>query len=348
MSTVLNAAVREATVAEVLLHAGAPLPTDRPALVVEDRSGALDAGLAVDGRPVFRWARHATTSVAGAVAPPPGPFAGALVRLPKDKDSLDFALHQVAAVLEPGAPVRVAGANDEGIKSVGERIAAVFRGAEAIEARAHCRVWEARRPAALPELRVGLPAWRRVTEVSLPGGPVSLVSYPGMFARGGLDEASEALIEVLPALPAGAALLDFGCGTGVLALAALQRQPRLQVQLLDADALAVEAARENVPGAQARNGASWGALPAHQRFDLIVSNPPIHRGRDRDLSVLERLLEGGTHRLAAGGALLLVVQRTIPIGRLGSEHYREVAALAETDGFQVWRLASPWPKGRVR
>jgi 16S rRNA G1207 methylase RsmC len=64
--------------------------------------------------------------------------------------------------------------------------------------------------------------------------------------------------------------------------------------------------------------------------------------------VLARLLEGGTHRIVAGGALIVVVQRTIPMGRMGSEHYREVAQLAETDGFQVWRLGSPWPKGRVR
>ena len=42
---------------------------------------------------------------------------------------------------------------------------------------------------ALP-LRGPLSAWRQVHSLDVPGGPIDHASYPGVFAKGGLDAAS--------------------------------------------------------------------------------------------------------------------------------------------------------------
>ena len=77
---------------------------------------------------------------------------------------------------------------------------------------------------------------------------------PGLFAGGGVDVMTAYLLATLAAAtPApfadGARVLDFCCGSGVIAATLLARAPRLRVHLLDADALALRCARRNVRGA---------------------------------------------------------------------------------------------------
>lgn len=74
--------------------------------------------------------------------------------------------------------------------------------------------------------------------------------------------------------------LDFGTGSGCIAIALAVKCPEARVVGLDAsaDALAVageNAARNGVSGRiEFRCGDGFSALPADARFDLIVSNPP--------------------------------------------------------------------------
>jgi len=77
-----------------------------------------------------------------------------------------------------------------------------------------------------------------------------------------------------------ATALDFGTGSGCIAIALAVKCPAAQIVALDAsvDALAIarrNAERNSVAGRiQFVSGDSLAALPAEARFDLIVSNPP--------------------------------------------------------------------------
>jgi 16S rRNA (guanine1207-N2)-methyltransferase len=169
--------------------------------------------------------------------------------------------------------------------------------------------------------------------------------YPGVFAKGGLDNATAALLACMPDPPAGAAVLDYGCGAGVIAGALLRRVPDLKLQLLDADAVAAEAARQNLPDALVRVGASWSALPAYQRYDRIVSNPPIHDGKERDYSVLQRLIDGAPGRLVDDGEMWLVLQRQVPVSEELWLRFDEVEEVWSDTRFRVWRAARPSRQG---
>ena len=181
--------------------------------------------------------------------------------------------------------------------------------------------------------------------------------FPGFFAGGALDVMTEALLSCLPMPPARSRVLDFGCGSGALAATLAWLDPSLRLTLLDADALAIAAAEANMRHVQqtASGGESiegqrhaaarvllsdgFSAVPSSRRFDLIVSNPPVHVGAQDDFRVLECLLAGAPGHLKRGGSLWVVAQAQVPVGRLAMAvgSWRRVRPISLASGrFVAW------------
>lgn len=91
---------------------------------------------------------------------------------------------------------------------------------------------------------------------------------------------AECAWEFLAARPAPVSALDFGTGSGCLAIALAAKFPAAQVVALDISEAALSAARANAAQNQVAEriqflcGDGFAALPAGTTFDLIVSNPP--------------------------------------------------------------------------
>jgi len=77
-----------------------------------------------------------------------------------------------------------------------------------------------------------------------------------------------------------ASVLDFGTGSGCLAIAVASKCPQAAVHAVDVSEAALALARQNairhglVERIQLHNGDGFAALPGGLKFDLIVSNPP--------------------------------------------------------------------------
>lgn len=340
---------REALVAAVA--AEAITTDDGPLLLGDDADGVLAEALSAEGAAIERWCRMARGESTAAPWPAGGPYGAATLRMPKAKAALDMALHGLASVLAPGGVLWLYGANDEGVRSVGKRLEPLFEKAETVLIKRRCRVWRALRsdsPARAP-----LSAWRSVGRIRLPDDvgatprtgatiEVDWVEYPGVFATGRLDPASAALLDALEPFGARDRVLDFGCGAGALSAAIRRRRPEAALHLLDADAVALEAARENVPGATLHLGDGWRAAPG-VRVDRIVSNPPIHRGKGEDFSALQALIAEAPKHLRPGGALELVVQTQVSLRDWLAAAFRHVEAVGDDRRFTVWRA-----KGAIR
>jgi ubiquinone/menaquinone biosynthesis C-methylase UbiE len=104
-------------------------------------------------------------------------------------------------------------------------------------------------------------------------------------------------------VPAGARVLDLGCGTGELALALARREPHAKISGLDPDPLALERARAKARAAGA--DVEWvqgfaGRAPFPDRsFDQLVSSLVIHhlsseQKREAFRDALRLLRPGGT------------------------------------------------------
>ena len=117
-----------------------------------------------------------------------------------------------------------------------------------------------------------VPSWHEPPEPEA----VNLLLDPGLAFGTGTHPTTALCLEWLDSHPpAGREVLDFGCGSGVLALAAL-KLGAAQVTGVDIDEQALVASRENV----ARNGIDSEKLalylpeqfPATTEFDLVIAN----------------------------------------------------------------------------
>lgn len=323
-----------------------------PVLVLADTDPAAGRLLEERGARVEWWSRRVARG-ATVSSWPRGSCRTAALRLPRAKDELEMLVHAAASVLESGGTLLVYGANDEGVRSAPSRIEPVFGSVETVAVKSRCRVLRARRPADVPGLRGELEAWRstwrlRIEGREAPGDRSSggrvidrpWVSYPGVFSHGRLDAGTRLLLEVMDSPEEGARVLDYGCGSGVIAGVLLARSRDLDLHLLDADAVALAAARENVPGGRTILADRMGAV-GDTRFDLVVSNPPYHRGKAEDRRILEALVRESPEHLRSGGALVMVVQRRFPVGEALGASFRRVEVLGEDATYRVWRGERP-------
>jgi release factor glutamine methyltransferase len=99
--------------------------------------------------------------------------------------------------------------------------------------------------------------------------------------------------------------LDFGTGSGCLAIALAVKSPISRVLALDISPEALEMARQNAarhqiePRIQFFNGDGFATLPSETRFDLIVANPPYIPSLEID--TLEPEVRDHDPRLALDG-----------------------------------------------
>lgn len=321
---------------ELILDALPDLPPGARWLLVEPFAAELRAAIQTRGGTVASWRRLADEGQA-TPTPPDGPFDAAVVRLPRDREALAMSLHLSAARLVEGAPLYLLGRNDEGIKSAGKRLSPLFSDVQTLDTRRHARLWRGLRTTA--PAHATLEPFRSAHVLELPTGPARLVSYPGCFAKGKLDPGTALLLRHLgPALdPAPSTVLDLACGIGVIGAALRPQLPHATLDGCDLDAVAVHATSHNAtydrlgvgdgPRVLTRPSGGW---------DLIVSNPPLHRGFDEDLSMLHAWIQALPDLLSERGRALLVVQRQRPVRGPVERALGQVDVLADEGGFRVY------------
>lgn len=140
---------------------------------------------------------------------------------------------------------------------------------------------------------------------------IEFETKPDLFSPKGLDMGSELLLSCLPKFEYKASL-DWGCGWGALALWLAKNKPKAKVTALDSDIAAVKTTQANVVTNEITNlqvfaSHGYDEIPKSYQFDLIVSNPPTHRGRE----IVENMIAESKARLVNGGTILLVVEARI-------------------------------------
>lgn len=266
-------------------------------------------------------------------AAPAQAFAAAALFLPKSRELTDYLLAALAACL-PGAPLYLVGEKRAGIERAARQLEPFGRPRKLDSAR-HCQLWQVTvdNPPATPELD----ALARRYPVATADGELQVVSLPGVFSHGRLDVGSRLLLEHLGDLPQGA-VLDFGCGAGVLGAALQRHYPGSALHLLDVDAFAVASSRLTL----AANGlagtvqAGRGIQDAPTGLAAIVSNPPFHQGVHTDYQATEQLLREAAAHLRPGGELRLVANSFLKYAPLIERHLGPCTVLAERDGFRIY------------
>jgi ribosomal protein L11 methyltransferase len=147
-----------------------------------------------------------------------------------------------------------------------------------------------------------LPAWLPVPQ----GDRLPLILDPGMAFGTGTHPSTQLCLTALEDyLQPGATVLDLGCGSGILGIAAA-RLGAARVVALDTDPVAVEATRQNA----ARNGvsevieAAEGSLEA--ALDLLGPSPSELTMANILSSVLETMLRDGLARTVGPDGVVIL------------------------------------------
>ena len=182
--------------------------------------------------------------------------------------------------------------------------------------------------------------------VALRGRELRLHRDDRIFARGRLDSATRMLAEVFT-VPPNAAVLDLGSGNGVLGILAALLEPSSRVSLVDSDPLAIETSRQNADLNDAANATAYLSdvlreLP-DETFDLILMNPPFHRGRVYDVSIAERFILEASRALQPGGAVYVVCNRFL---RYEPVLDRLVGPVTEIAGDRQFKVLLARARGR--
>jgi len=179
---------------------------------------------------------------------------------------------------------------------------------------------------------------RRTIEVELRGKKVRLVTDAGVFSKSGLDYGSRVLIDALE-IPEKASVLDVGCGYGPIGIAA-GILGATSIMMLDVNERAIELARENaaangVPQAKAMQSDLLEAV-SQERFDVIISNPPIRAGKE----TVHRLFEQASECLKPGGSLWIVIQKKqgAPSAKAKLEElFEQVDEVTKDKGYRIYK-----------
>jgi 16S rRNA (guanine1207-N2)-methyltransferase len=238
-------------------------------------------------------------------------------------------------MLHPGGRLYFVGATREGVKSAIGAARDLFGRVGVLERKGGYHAALARRPdGPWPKPQVDYAQ----VEVEVEGTPTLLVGVPGVFAFDRVDEGATSLIGAMQ-VREGEATLDLGCGTGLVGLAALRRGG--EVTLADVSARAVESARRTLasngyPEAPVRLSVGASAF-ADATFDVVVTNPPFHKGHGVDFEVARLFIVGAARVLRPGGRLYLVANAFLPYEPWLQERFREVRVAWESPRFKVWR-----------
>ena len=177
-------------------------------------------------------------------------------------------------------------------------------------------------PIAIGDRLVIVPSW-----CEAPQGAVAITLDPGLAFGTGSHPTTRLCLEWLQdCLERGATVLDYGCGSGVLAIAAMKLGAR-EVVGTDVDPQAIRASRDN---ARANAVEATFVLPdalALRAFDVVVANILAN-----PLILLAPALAARVH---PGGRLALS-------GILESQAADVIAAYAPWFTLRAWRASEGW------
>lgn len=254
---------------------------------------------------------------------PDGRYVAALVVLPRAKPAARALIAEATAC----APMLlVDGQKHDGVDSILKAVK-VRTTPEGVLSKAHGKLFWLR--------DADFSDWA-ATDTTVEG----FITRPGVFSADGPDKGSRALVEALP--PLRGHVVDLGAGWGFLARHILDSDAVTQLDLVEADAVALDCARRNITDPRARfhwaDATSFGTgLPV----DVVVSNPPFHVGRAGDPGLGRAFIAAAARMLKPSGSFWMVANRHLPYEAELAHHFAAYEDIGGTSGFKVIHATRP-------
>lgn len=261
------------------------------------------------------------------VAPEP-PYAAAIVCLPRSREAARGAIAKAASEVVAGGWIAVDGQKTDGIETALKDLRARVNLSDALS-KAHGKL-------------AVFPAGADLADWQVQAGQVAgFTTLPGIFSADGPDRGSVLLAEALPA-KLGGKVADLGAGWGYLSAQILRRPGVKRLDLVEAEADALDCARTNVTDPRARfhwaDATTW---RPDTLLDVVVMNPPFHTGREANPDLGAAFIRAARRMLAPDGSLWMVANRHLPYDAVLLDSFLEVKDVGADSAFRVIHALKP-------
>jgi 16S rRNA (guanine1207-N2)-methyltransferase len=252
---------------------------------------------------------------------------------PKTKLEAQFQLSALLSQLTLGADIFIVGENRSGVRSA-ENLLDSFGHINKIDSARRCSLYHFQ---AETQLAFNLDEWWQSYSLQ---NSIKVSTLPGVFSASHLDLGSELLLEALLANPklVKGHVLDLGCGAGVLSAAIGEKNPDLNLNLTDVNAAAIAASKATLIKNNLKGEvfASDVFSDVEGKYDLIISNPPFHDGKETNYFAAQTLISEAKKHLNPTGSLCIVANAFLPYAELLDKAFGHHQILLKTNKFKVY------------
>ena len=170
------------------------------------------------------------------------------------------------------------------------------------------------------------------------GKALTFVSDNGVFSKKMIDYGSRVLLEAISIDSSKKTLLDVGCGYGTFGIALKSVYPFLEIDMIDINDRALNLARENLKlnNVNANVYLSNTYEKVENKYDLIVTNPPIRAGKE----IVTKILVDSKKYLNLNGEIWIVIQKKqgAPSAKKNLESvFKKVDIVKRDKGYYILR-----------
>ena len=146
----------------------------------------------------------------------------------------------------------------------------------------------------------------KVTKAIINNQTYSFTTDYGVFSKKGLDFGTRTLLETLDVSKLSGKILDFGCGYGPIGIY-IASNCEAEVHMIDINRRSLELARKNVNLNHVNVTIYESDIYSNvnDKFDFIISNPPIRVGK----KILYKILFEAKQYLKPNGELWIVINK---------------------------------------
>ena len=170
----------------------------------------------------------------------------------------------------------------------------------------------------------------------------SFLSDNGVFSKDEIDYGSKALVETYLSIEnKSLKVLDLGCGYGFIGIVISKVNDSL-VTMVDVNKRAVHLTEKNIESnkVNAKVLISDAYSSINEKYDTIITNPPIRAGKDK---VLEILINAKDY-LNENGSLYYVIRKdqgAKSITKILEDNYR-IELIKKDKGFYIYKANRRW------